>query len=71
MAGTSTAMCHFLLGHRGTPGVSSRRDSVVVDNKMCIWLHDRYSTLGTAQGWTCSALQHTDSVFAVPAATAA
>ncbi|KAK4642264.1 hypothetical protein QC761_506725 [Podospora bellae-mahoneyi] len=48
---TSITTSHILLGHRGTPGISSRQYSVVVDDNMRIWLHDRYSTHGTAVGY--------------------
>jgi hypothetical protein len=47
-AGTSTARSHILLGHRGTPGISGRQYRIVVDDGMCIWLHDHHSTHGTA-----------------------
>ncbi|KAF2759763.1 kinase-like protein [Pseudovirgaria hyperparasitica] len=45
--GSQTATSHVLLGHRGTPGISSRQYSIVVNDKMQIFLNDR-SKHGTA-----------------------
>ena len=46
--GTNPVVCHVLLGHRGTGGISGRQYNITVDDNLCIWLHDYHSTHGTA-----------------------
>ncbi|KAI9736123.1 MAG: hypothetical protein M1835_003335, partial [Candelina submexicana] len=46
--GTNPRVCHILLGHRGTGGISGRQYHISVDDKLWIWLHDYHSTHGTA-----------------------
>lgn len=46
--GSNTASSHILLGHRGTPGVSSKQFNITVDDHLRIWLHDQRSSHGTA-----------------------
>ena len=48
--GTDPKVCHILLGHRGTKGISGRQCNVVVDDRLCVWLRDYRSTHGTAVG---------------------
>ena len=50
-AGTNPISSHILLGHRGTRGISARQFKIVVDDELCIWLHDLHSTHGTAVGY--------------------
>jgi len=49
--GTNPHSSHVLLGHRGTEGISARQYNITVDDDLCIWLHDYYSTYGTAVGY--------------------
>jgi hypothetical protein len=49
--GTNPKACHVLLGHRGTQGVSARHCNIMVDDNLCIWLHDYCSSFGTAVGY--------------------
>lgn len=46
--GTNPRVCHILLGHRGTGGISGRQYNITVDDNLWIWLHDYHSTHGTA-----------------------
>ncbi len=46
--GTNPGVCHILLGHRGTGGISGRQYNITVDSNLWIWLHDYHSTHGTA-----------------------
>jgi hypothetical protein len=46
--GTHLGLCHILLGHRGTPGVSAKQYNITVGDNLWIWLHDYYSMHGTA-----------------------
>ena len=46
--GTHLGVCHILLGHRGTPGVSAKQYNITVGDNLWIWLHDYYSLHGTA-----------------------
>lgn len=48
--GTSENLCHILLGHRGTRGVSKKQCSITVDDNLKVWLHDYHSTHGSAIG---------------------
>lgn len=49
--GTNPSSSHILLGHRGTKGISAKQCNITVDDDFCIWLHDYYSTHGTAIGY--------------------
>ena len=49
--GTNPKSSHVLLGHRGTRGISAKQCNITVDNDLRIWLHDYYSTHGTAVGY--------------------
>lgn len=46
--GTSRIFSHILLGRRGTRGISAKQCNITVDNNFRIWLHDYYSSHGTA-----------------------
>ena len=46
--GTHLCLCHILLGHRETPGVSAKQYNITVGDNLWIWLHDYYSMHGTA-----------------------
>jgi hypothetical protein len=46
--GTNPISSHILLGHRGTKGISAKQCNITVDDDLRIWLHDYYSTHGTA-----------------------
>jgi hypothetical protein len=48
--GTNTLLSHVLLGHRGTRGISTKQYNIIMDDDLCIWLHDFHSTHGTAVG---------------------
>ena len=49
--GTNKHSSDILLGFRGTKGVSSRQYNITIDEKFCVWLHDFYSSHGTAVGY--------------------
>jgi hypothetical protein len=46
--GSNKNLSHILLGHRGTKGISDRQCNITIDDNLWIWLHDYYSTHGTA-----------------------
>ena len=46
--GTNQTSSEILFGERGTKGVSARQYAITVDEHLHIWLHDFYSTHGTA-----------------------
>jgi len=49
--GTDLLSSHILLGHRGTKGVSAKQCNIIVDDNLCIWLHDYHSAHGSAVGY--------------------
>lgn len=50
--GTNPSSSDILLGHRGTKGISATQYKITVSDDLRIWLHDYYSTHGTAVGYS-------------------